>query len=176
MCSLQNLNTEYYTRTLVLQLTGIHRHIRLLHRIEMCRLSVDSAHSSRHMPRTESCAYYHHSRHNNNCVPRLTGWLNGPERWMKPLIYLQVWTWVCTCARELLYTSVCVPGGLRWTRSRGTPPCLCTCSGLLSVRSDQNVKKDRNLVRISLLFLARLHRHLFQWAAVHLSHHHLDNI
>lgn len=39
---------------------------------------------------------------------------------------------------------------------------------------DQNVRKDRNLVTISLLFLARLHRHLFQWAAVHLSHHHRD--
>lgn len=68
MCSLQKLNTEYYAHTLVLQLTGIHHYIRVLRRIEMCLLSVNSTHSSRHTPRTESCAHYHHSRHNNNCV------------------------------------------------------------------------------------------------------------
>lgn len=90
------------------------------------------------VPWTESCAHYHHSLHNNNSMPTLTGWLNGPDQRMKPLIYLQVYECACVPVCPCMSYCMCICVHARWMKSQVATTlcaqCLCICSSLLPVR------------------------------------------
>ncbi len=80
----------------------------LLYRTGMCLVSVYSTTSHFTAQGTEWCVHYHHSSHNNNSMPTLTGWLNGLDHRMRPLIYLQVWTEVTLCVCVCVSYCMCI--------------------------------------------------------------------